>query len=95
MSNKANSKQVVLPENFDIDSIESTHDLMVEALAEADHIDIDAAAVARVDYSAIQLLLAFSQALAVGGVSVSWQSTSEQLLSEISALGLQGNLGVG
>jgi len=95
MESEINSAQISLPENFDFDSVESTHDLMVVAIAEADHIDIDAEAVARIDYSAIQLLLAFSQALAVGSVSINWRGLSDYFRAEISALGLQATLGIG
>ena len=91
-----NKKQLTLPEHFLLDTVELLRDQMVEALSDAEEIELDAASVGAIDYGSVQLLLAFRQALDLTGVDLQWSQPSSFLkeklteLDVVSALGIEG-----
>ncbi len=68
-----------LPQSLKIDVLDQCKPLLDEALAGGQSVAIDGGEVASIDYSGVQLMLAFVAELRSRGLSLSWEQTSEPL----------------
>ena len=87
-------KRLVLPEHFLLDTVELLRDQMVEALSDAEEIELDAACVGAIDYGSVQLLLAFKQALDLTSVDLQWSQPSSFLKEKLTQLHIASVLGI-
>jgi anti-anti-sigma regulatory factor len=86
--------QVTLADSLDIAQVQTLHATLREALARAQPVALDAAAVQRVDTAALQVLAAFVRTAQARGVAVSWRTVPESLTRAAGLLGLRDVLGL-
>jgi ABC-type transporter Mla MlaB component len=81
--------QVTLADNLEIAQVQTLGTTLRDALAQAQPVTLDAAAVQRVDGAALQVLAAFVRTAQARGVPVSWQAVPEALTRAAGLLGLK------
>lgn len=85
---------IVLPESMKIDALEHCRPLMDEALAAGQSVTLDGSQVAGIDYSGVQLLVAFVSQLKSLGLSMQWAESSETLKAAAVDLAADSSLGL-
>ncbi len=87
---------LVLENQEDVRNVQLLKQRLVPLLAKSrkKQLRIDAAAVERVDASALQLLVAFAQAVQAHKREIDWHAPSEAFLRAVAGLGLNDALGV-
>jgi ABC-type transporter Mla MlaB component len=85
---------VALADSLEIAQVQTLCATLRDALAQAQPVTLDAAAVQRVDGAALQVLAAFVRTAQARGVSVTWQAVPEALTRAAGLLGLKDTLGL-
>jgi len=92
-SNEMNA-MIVCEKNLDITVVGEIVARLREALAAGPVVEIDAAAVERVDTACLQALCVFSREAKINGVSLNWRSVSPSFRAAADLLGLASHLGL-
>lgn len=79
---------VELPPALELRTAQSLKQALLEALARAGPLRIDAAAVVRVSTACVQILVAFVEAARQAGISVAFRHPSPPFLNALESLGL-------
>ena len=84
---------LVLPDRADVSSALAMHELLIRTqMGAIDAVDIDAAAVVKLDGGVLQLLLGWLVVLESQHIPWHWQSTSENFQHVVALAGLSGVL---
>lgn len=94
MSSNELNAVIVCEKNLDITVVGEIVARLREALAAGPAVEIDAAAVERVDTACLQALCVFSREAKIKGVSLNWRSVSPSFRAAADLLGLAGHLGL-
>ncbi|WP_036231965.1 STAS domain-containing protein [Marinobacterium litorale] len=78
---------IELPSELCISEVESLKLQLLEALSQAEDVDLDGAGVERIDTAGIQLLVALSKLVETQGGCMQWRQASSTLVEAASELG--------
>ncbi|MBS97195.1 MAG: hypothetical protein CMI01_00750 [Oceanospirillaceae bacterium] len=78
---------IELPSELCISEVESLKPQLLEALSQAEEVDLDGARVERIDTAGIQLLVALTKLVETQGRRMQWRQASSTLTEAASELG--------